>query len=338
MISIKDVALEAGVSVTTVSHVVNSTRYVAPATKEKVEKAINDLGYQPSSLARALKVKSTKTIGMLVSSSTNPFFAEVVQGVEEGCYQKGFSLILCNSGDQHERHLSYLRTLMQKRIDALVVMTKSDDEIFNEQLKRLKTLPKILLDFELSVDGCAIVDDSILGGTLAANHLLEHGFFKIGCLTGPVDHPRSRDRLKGFIEAVEVSGLSIRSDWIIADDLSAPGGYHAMKKLLQAEEQPNAVFACNDMMAIGAYRAIQERGLVVGRDISIIGYDDLELAAYLTPSLTTVHQPSFDLGLKAADILIDHLENKTELPKLLKFQPNLVVRDSVSSNQQSLKR
>lgn len=330
MISIKDVAQEAGVSVTTVSHVVNSTRFVAPATKEKVEKAIEQLGYQPSSLARALKIKSTKTIGMLVSSSTNPFFAEVVQGVEEGCYQKHYSLILCNSGDDHERHLSYLQTLLQKRIDALVVMTTSSDAIFNEKLASLKKLPKILLDFELSVDGCAIADDSILGGRLATNHLLEQGLSEIGCLIGPVEHPRSRDRYRGFIEAMQASDHAIRSDWVVSDELSAPGGYRAMQKVLEAAERPQAVFACNDMMAIGAYRAIQEKGLKVGEDISIIGYDDLELAAYLTPSLTTVHQPSFELGLKAADILIDHLENKADMPKLLQFEPSLVVRESVS--------
>ena len=333
MISIKDVAQEAGVSVTTVSHVVNSTRFVAPATKEKVEKAIQDLGYQPSSLARALKVKTTKTIGMLVSSSTNPFFAEVVQGVEEGCYQKGYSLILCNSGDQHDRHLSYLQTLMQKRIDALVVMTSSSDEIFNKKLSSLKKLPKILLDFQLGVEGCAIGDDSVLGGRLATNYLLDQGLTAIGCLTGPVDHPRSRDRHRGFIEAMEANGQPIHSEWVIADDLSAPGGYRAMQKVLNAKERPQAVFACNDMMAIGAYRAIQECGLKVGEDISIIGYDDLELAGYLTPSLTTVHQPSFELGLKAADILIDHLENKTEMPELLQFEPKLVIRESVQTKQ-----
>ncbi len=329
MISIKDVAKAAGVSVTTVSHVINSTRFVAPQTRKKVEQAVQDLGYQPSSLARALKVKSTRTIGMLVSSSTNPFFAEVVRGVEEGCFQKGYSLILCNSGDEHERHLAYLKTLMQKRIDALVVMTTSSDKIFYDKLRSLDTLPKVLLDAELGLDACAIGDDSILGGQLATNHLIEAGFKEIGCLTGPDGHPRSRDRYRGFEQAMEQSGLELRADWVASDELSAPGGYRAMLKVLEADDRPKAVFACNDMMAIGAYRAIQERGLSIPDDIAIIGYDDLELAAYLTPALTTIHQPSFELGLKAAEILIDHLDEKADMPDVIQLEPGLVERESV---------
>lgn len=314
---------------TTVSHVINSTRFVAPQTRTKVEQAVQDLGYQPSSLARALKVKSTCTIGMLVSSSTNPFFAEVVRGVEEGCFQKGYSLILCNSGDEHERHLAYLKTLMQKRIDALVVMTTSSDKVFYEKLATLEALPKVLLDAELGLDACAIGDDSILGGQLATNHLIGAGCCHIGCLTGPREHPRSRDRYRGFEQAMDKAGLEIREAWVASDELSAPGGYRAMSKLLETGDYPEAVFACNDMMAIGAYRAIQERGLSIPGDIAVIGYDNLELAGYLTPSLTTIHQPSFELGLKAADVLIGHLDNKIDMPDVIQLEPGLVERESV---------
>lgn len=330
MVSIKDVAQSAGVSVTTVSHVINATRFVAPATKIKVEQAIQDLGYQPSSLARALKINATKSIGMLVSSSTNPFFAEVVRGVEEGCFQKGYSLILCNSGDKHERHLAYLQTLMQKRIDALVVMTTSKDQIFNEKLASLEALPKILLDAEPSLEGCAIGDDSLAGGRLATNYLLGSGHREIACLTGPHDHPRSSNRYRGYIEAMKEAGLVVKEKWVQAEELTVPGGYRAMCRVFDQGGRPQAVFACNDLMAFGAYRAISERGLAIPADISIIGYDNLELSTYLNPALTTIHQPSFDLGLTAADILIDHLENKTDLPNRIQLDSNLVERESVA--------
>lgn len=329
MVSIKDVARAAGVSVSTVSHVINATRFVAPETKKNVQRAIRDLGYQPSSLARALKVNRTHTIGMLVTSSTNPFFAEVVRGVEEGCFRGGFSLILCNSGNQRGRQLAYLDTLMQKRIDALVVMTANRDPDFQQALERLEALPKVILDSEPFPNACAIGDDSVLGGRLAAGFLVDRGYAAIGCLTGPETHPRSRDRFRGFEEAMRDAGHPIRPEWIVGDDLSALGGYQAMTRMLDSGSRPRALFAFNDLMAMGAYRAIVERGLAIPDDISVVGYDDLEIAAFLVPALTTVRQPSFDLGLEAAEILIRFLENGADMPPLIQLIPELVIRDSV---------
>ena len=203
MVSIKDVARAAGVSVSTVSHVVNKTRFVAPDTRAAVEKAVSELGYQPSYLARALKSKRTRTLGMLVTSSTNPFFAEIVSGVEEGCFRAGYSLILCNSGDQPGRQLTYLQTLMQKRIDALAVMTVDRDEDFQAELDRLTSLPSAVLDSAPMPNACAVGDDSILGGKLAGEALISHGHKRIGCLTGPINHSRYVDRLTGLIQGLD---------------------------------------------------------------------------------------------------------------------------------------
>lgn len=329
MVSIKDVARVAGVSVSTVSHVINKTRFVAPETTETVEKAISELGYQPSSLARALKVKRTKTLGMLVTSSTNPFFAEVVRGVEEGCYRNGFSLILCNSGDERERQMAYLATLTQKRIDALLVMTTNSDPVFYAELGKLKDLPKVILDSEPGLDACTIGDDSVFGGRMATQFLIGCGFTQIGCLTGPEGHPRSRDRYRGFESAMKAAGRTINEDWVVPGELTAIGGYEAMNGIFESGSLPQALFAFNDLMAMGAFRAAMERGLSIPGDISIIGYDDLEIAAYLMPALTTVRQPSFDLGLNAAKVLIDHLENKADMPPVIQLTPELVIRDSV---------
>ena len=329
MVSIKDVAKAAGVSVSTVSHVINETRFVAPETKENVKQAIRELGYQPSSLARALKVNRTKTIGMLVTSGTNPFFAEVVTGVEEGCFRNGYSLILCNSGNQPGRQSTYLDTLMQKRIDALVVMTVHRDPEFQAALERLDKLPKVILDSEPFPNACAIGDDSVLGGRLAASLLIDRGYEQIGCLTGPEGHPRSLERFRGFEEAMQEAEKPVRPEWIVGDSLSALGGYRAMNRLLDGGPVPRALFAFNDLMAMGAYRAIMERGLSIPEDISMVGYDDLEIASYLVPALTTIRQPSFDLGLEAAGILIRHLERKAAIPPLIQLTPELVVRDSV---------
>ncbi|MCP3870551.1 MAG: substrate-binding domain-containing protein [Gammaproteobacteria bacterium] len=329
MSSIKDVARAAGVSVSTVSHVINETRFVALETRENVERAIRELGYQPNSLARALRSKRTKTIGMLVTSSTNPFFAEVVSGVEEECFRRGYSLILCISRDQHGRQLTYLNMLMQKRIDALVIMTVSRDPDFQQALGSLGSLPKVILDSEPFPNACAIGDDSVLGGRQATDYLIERGFREIGCLTGPQNHPRSRDRFCGFEKAMGVAEQPIKMDWIVANDLTAQGGYEAMTRILNAGPQPQAVFAFNDLMALGAYRAVMERGLSIPDDISVVGYDDLEIAKLLFPALTTIRQPSFELGLEAAQILIRHLENKVEIPPQIQLIPKLIIRNSV---------
>lgn len=331
MVSIKDVAREAGVSVSTVSHVVNQTRFVAPETRANVEDAIGMLGYQPSSLARALKMKRSHTIGMLVTNSTNPFFAEVVHGVEEGCFRNNFSLILCNSGDEPERQESYLVTLMQKQIDALLVMTTNSNAHFYAKLSELKDLPKVILDSEPGLDACTIGDDSVLGGRMATEFLIGQGFENIGCLTGPKGHPRSRDRFRGFQSAMQDAGLVVNPDWIEPGELTAQGGHDAMQNILAAGTHPDALFAFNDLMAMGAYRAIKEHGLTIPDDISVIGYDDLEVAGYLMPPLTTISQPSFELGLKAAEVLIDFLEKKVDMPPVIQFTPELVTRDSVKS-------
>lgn len=330
-ISIKDVALKAGVSVSTVSHVMNGTRFVRPETRDRVKAAMGSLGYRPSSLARALKMNRTMTIGMLVTNSTNPFFAEVVHGLEDKCFQHGYSLILCNAGDNTERQRTYLQTLLMKRIDALVVMTANTAPEFYQELRALDDFPMVVLDSDAEMEACVVGDDSVLGGRLAAQFLLDRGFRRIGFLTGPVDHPRSRDRWKGCSQAMSEAGIAMDSVLKVTGELSISGGYTAMQELLK-QGRPEALFAFNDLMAMGAYRAAAEAGLKIPTELSIIGYDDLEIASYMIPALTTIHQPSYGLGAKAAEILIEHLIKKTKLPATLTLEPRLVVRDSVAGN------
>lgn len=329
MVSIKDVARAASVSVSTVSHVINKTRFVSPEATAAVEKAIGELGYQPSYLARALKSKRTRTLGMLVTSSTNPFFAEVISGVEEGCFRAGYSLILCNCGEQPGRQGSYLETLMQKRIDGLAVMTTNRDAGFQQELDRLGAMPRVVLDSSPMRHACAIGDDSVTGGRLAAEYLLSRGHHRVACLTGPESHPRSLDRLEGFKNALKEAGHTLDPELIAAGDLSARGGYEAMHALLERGDLPTALFAFNDLMAMGAYRAVYERGLSIPGDISVIGYDDLEIAAYMAPPLTTIRQQGFELGLEAAEILIGNLETGAALPEVIRKTPELVERASV---------
>ncbi|MHA1599596.1 MAG: LacI family DNA-binding transcriptional regulator, partial [Alphaproteobacteria bacterium] len=330
--TIKDVARVACVSVSTVSHVVNRTRPVAADTASRVEQAVNDLGYRPSGVARALKGNRMRTVGMLVTSSTNPFFAEVIRGVEERCFDRGYSLILCNTGDVEPRLSSYLSTLLSKSIDGLVVMTTNVSRDFLARLDIRHGLPVIAIDTS-HIDGVSVVnDDSVSGGRMAGDFLIGRGFRRIAILAGPKEHPRSAERLQGVREAAAAWGLDLDFQVVEAAELTLSGGYCAMNDLLerkQRTERCEAVFCINDLIAAGALCALAERGLSVPDDISVMGYDDIELAAFTVPPLTTIRQPASGIGRRAADMLIDRLQTGDTQTQDERLPPMLIQRKSV---------
>ncbi|GAB5471606.1 MAG: ribose operon transcriptional repressor RbsR [Rhodospirillales bacterium] len=323
-------ARAAGVSVTTVSHVFNQTRPVAEETQRRVRATIEQLGYQPSVLARALRGEKTGSIGMLVTSSTNPVFAEVIKGVEQRCFERGYSLILCNTGDDRERLNRHLKTLLQKRIDGLVVMTTNADLRFFDDLREHRGLMMVAIDAEDLEEVPVVKDDSTRGGALAADYLLGRGFRKLAAIAGPAAHPRAEQRLQGFVQALREAGQDEAALFIVRSDMTLADGAAAMRRLLhQAERRPDAVFCMNDLSAIGALHAAREAGLAVPDDISLIGYDDIEMAAYCAPPLTTVRQPTLDIGRTAADRLIGLVEGAESGSAVVALPPELIERQSV---------
>lgn len=330
MVTIRDVAREAGVSMSTVSHVVNATRFVAPETEQLVRAAIERLGYTPNGIARALKGNRTRTLGMIVTASSNPFFAHVIHGLETVSSDRGYSLILCNTDDEPGKQIRAFEALHNRRIDGLAVMTSNADPGFLDDVQvRAPDLPLLLLDTDPRPGACTVTDDSVMGGRLAARLLAERGFRRIACITGPGRHPRSRARLAGFVEELGKAGLTLDPARLREADLTIAGGYAAAADLLDAGDAPDAIFAFNDLMAAGVLRAAAERGLTVPDRLSVLGYDDIELAAYLTPPLSTIRQSAGLLGARAAELLIDHLEDGRPLPDLLSLPPDLVLRASV---------
>ena len=331
MSTIKDVAREAGVSVTTVSHVVNATRAVAPETHARVSAVIHRLGYRPSGIARALKANRTHAIGMLVTTSANPFFAEVIRGVEEGCFKRGYTLILGNTGDVSERLGAYWRTLAARRIDGLIVMTTNAAPEFFDRLAEDERLPVVALDTADDRADAVINDDSILGGRIAGRYLLDRGFRRIACITGPANHPRSAVRLDGFRSVLGEAGIALDADLMVESDLTVAGGFRAFTTLAERPGGlPEALFCINDMLAMGALCAANERGIAVPRDLSVMGYDDSEFSAYTAPPLTTVRQPAFEMGEAAARAIIAFLDSGAPMPRLTALPPSLVERKSVS--------
>ncbi|MDU4943520.1 MAG: ribose operon transcriptional repressor RbsR [Mixta calida] len=326
----KDVARLAGVSTSTVSHVINNNRFVSEAIREKIEAAIRELNYAPSALARSLKINQTHTIGMLLTASSNPFYAEVVRGVENSCYERGYSLVLCNTEGDEDRMNRSLETLLQKRVDGLLIMCTESHLPSADILTRYPGIPSVMMDWApFEGDSDIIQDNSLLGGELAAGYLIDRGYRRIACIAGPLDKTPARLRLEGFKKAMAAAGLSLPPEYIVNGDFEFQGGYNGMNALLVCKTRPQAVFTSNDAMAVGAYHALYQAGLRIPEDMAIMGYDDIELARYMTPPLTTIHQPKDELGELAIDTLIHRLKTPGASQQRLVLTPELIERQSV---------
>lgn len=330
MATMKDIARIAGVSTSTVSHVINKSRYVSDDIANRVLKVAADLNYAPSALARSLKVNRTHTFGMLMTSSTNPFFGEVVKGVERCCYQKGYNLILCNTEGDHERMKTSIDTLLQKRVDGLIIMCPSFTDNELQILERYPDIPTVIMDWGPVPFSCdKIQDNSLRGGYIATKYLIDSGHKSIGCITGPLDHHQATVRYQGFKQAMDDANLPIQQEWVCHGDFFCQGGYDAFKELATHSPLPSALFVCNDMMAMGVLKAAHELNIRIPKDISIIGYDDIHIAHFMTPPLTTIHQPKYRLGQAAVETLIKRLARPGESDSIIELEPTLVERDSV---------
>ncbi|MEG3109338.1 MULTISPECIES: ribose operon transcriptional repressor RbsR [unclassified Pantoea] len=325
----KDVARRAGVSTSTVSHVINNNRFVSEGVREKVERVIRELNYAPSALARSLKINQTHTIGMLLTASSNPFYAEVVRGVEDSCYERGYSLILCNTAGDEQRMNRSLETLLQKRVDGLLIMCTESHLPSADILNRYPSIPTVMMDWApFEGRGDIIQDNALLGGELATQHLIDSGYTQIACIAGPLDKTPARMRLEGYQNAMAKNGLDILPGYIVKGDFEFQGGYNAMIELLALETPPQAVFTSNDAMAVGVYHALYQAGLQIPQDMAVMGYDDIELARYLSPPLSTIHQPKNELGELAIDTLIHRLRDPDVSQQTLVLTPELIVRGS----------
>jgi LacI family transcriptional regulator len=331
MATIKDVALRAGVSVTTVSHVVNDTRHVSAKGRERVELAIRELGYVPNAMARSLKSNTTSTLGMLIPNSSNPYFAEIVRIVEDRCFGAGYTLVLCNTDDEPRRQSVYLQVLAERRIDGLIVVSTGDDDSLVTQLQGLR-IPTVLVDREIADPSCDLVETAHMqGGLLAVRHLLSLGHKRIACLGGPEGLTPSEQRIEGWRMALAEAGNTPNADALLwRGAFTSQSGYEAMHAILRTEHPPSAVFVCNDLMAIGALRAAHESGVHVPDELSIVGFDDIELSAYTSPPLTTVAQPKERIGALAVDMLLERVSGKRRDARKVVLQPELRVRASTA--------
>ncbi len=332
MATMKDIARLAGVSTSTVSHVINKSRFVSEDISKRVNDAASQLNYTPSALARSLKINRTQTLGMLVTTSTNPFFGEVVKGVERSCYQEGYNLILCNTEGDNERMRQSINTLLQKRVDGLILMCSSLEGERIDIFEKYPDIPIVVMDWgPMLFTSDKIQDNSLRGGYLAAKHLIDNNHRQIGCITGPLVKHQAQMRYEGYKRAMIESGLEFNADWIIEADFECEGGYEAFQKMKAKGPLPSAIFVSNDMMAMGVINAASEHGIRIPEDLSIIGYDDIHISKFMTPALTTIHQPKYRLGQAAVEAVLAKVKNPDNVSQVVQLEPTLVIRSTVKN-------
>jgi LacI family transcriptional regulator len=328
MITVKDVARKAGVSTATVSHVINETRFVSKELRARVYQAMETLDYRPNAIARSLRRRKTQNIGMIVPDIAYPFLAEVARGVEDKGFVLGYNAILCESNSDLEREATCIEILRAKQVDGIVFVAAGESSSHVQALVA-QGMPVVLCDRELAgVAADTVIADNAGSGHQATAHLIRLGHRRIGCIAGPPDMRIGHERVDGYKRALKEHGIPVDEDLVVRGDFRCRGGYEAMRELLALDECPTAVFACNDLMAMGAICAASKRRLRIPEDIAIVGCDDIALAAFTNPSLTTVAQPKHEMGAAAVDMLVGRIADRSESPTKRVLPTELVIRDS----------
>jgi LacI family transcriptional regulator len=305
--TIGDVAHRAGVSTATVSRVLAGLGRARPETRARVLDAARELGYRPSGVARSLKLRTTQTLGLIITDIENPFFPQLVRAVEDVAREHGFALLLCNATDDPDREASYLDLLVDRRVDGVVIAVSGLGARYREWLAE-PPLPVVLVNTVApGLPHPGIASDNVDGGRQAAAHLLELGHRRLGVLTAGARNADAPARLAGIRRAVEERGLDPDSIAVVVGESGVGGGESALCRLLDTAPETTGVLAYNDLMAIGAMRAIRASGRTVPGDMSVVGFDDVAIAAYTDPPLTTVAQAIGELGRLAVEHLVERI-------------------------------
>ena len=326
-----DVAREAGGSLQTVSRAINDKNEISAQTKRKVLAVVERLGFRPSGIARSLATRRTASVGLVVPDITNPFFSEIARGVEDVAYAHAYNVFLCNSDEEIRREKAVLDSLLEKQVDGLVLFSSRLDQ--KELLDRLRYFSSVVLvnrEIDVALEGVrTIMIEDESSAHKAVDYFFSQGRTKIGYLAGPERSDSNRKRYQGYVAALQKNHLQVDPELIYQcekPDISS--GEQAARKLLQARADINALFAFNDLIAVGALQASQKIGCRVPQDIAIIGCDDIPLASLVTPALSTLHIGKREVGIAAMQILMALIQADHPIPMKTIFQSELVLRGS----------
>jgi LacI family transcriptional regulator len=334
-VTIGQVAERAGVSISTVSRVLNDLDRVHPQTRQRVLTVVRELRYQPSALARGLAIQRTQMLGFVIPTLSDPFYLDIVRGVEEAAAAASHNLLVVSQFSARDDR-RYLQLFDQRQVDGMVLVGVA---VPPEELARLAAqgFPVAVLQQEVGDGVFTFLADNYGGARDLAEHLLGLGYRHIAYIAGSDHTPDNAERLRGLKDALAAHGLSLPEACVAQGDYSRKSGYRAMQRLLAQGPRPEAVFAANDQMALDAVLAIRDHGLRVPEDVAVVGFDDISLAAYVTPPLTTVRQPAFDLGYRAARAVLGALQEPVA-PQRVVLPTQLVVRQSCGSALRSGRR
>jgi LacI family transcriptional regulator/LacI family purine nucleotide synthesis repressor len=324
-----------------VSRVLNNTAPVKKSTRDRVTELINKYQFQPNALARSLFKKETGMIGVILPDITNPFFPEVLAGLDQEARSKGYTFFLCDTVstngypvEQYVRESQYLSILLEKQVDGIIMLggrinlVKPSADLVNEVVEVSKRVPLLLINGNLPGESMnRVYADEKEGAELATQHLIDLGHRDIAFVGGYRNMSNTLQRIKSFIKTMEKNSLKIRKEWILDGGFSVESGKLFLNQLLELPERPTAIFCANDLVAIGVMKAANKAGLRVPQDLSLVGFDDIPNASYSIPELTTVSLKCYDVGRNAA-IQLHHMITKNKVGKNTKIKPELIVRES----------
>jgi LacI family transcriptional regulator len=334
--TLKNIAQKLGISITTVSRGLAGYDDVAAETRQRIQETADALGYQPNLIARRLQKQRTDTLGFIMPTFgprfSDPFFSEFIAGIgNEAAEQEYDLLVSTHAPESKEEKLAYTRATQRGWVDGLIIIRTREDDSRIHQLHKHNFPFVVFGRADMPFEFPFIDEDGITGMQLLVQHLADLGHKRIGFMTPPAGLMFSRYRLQGYQAAMAANQLPVMPDWIVEGDLTQKGGVEAMKQLLTVPSRVTAVVCGNDLMAMGAINQIQREGLTVGKDIAVVGFDDIPSAAYVNPPLTTIHQPIYDIGRQACAMLIDLVNGRTLQNPHVLLTPTLVVRASSSS-------
>jgi LacI family transcriptional regulator len=327
MTTIAKVAELAGVSVSTVSHVMNKTRYVSAEKVNRIQEAAEALGYIPNTLARSLKISSTGTVGLAISAISNQYFSDIICAIEAECSRRNLTVFLCDTQDDPEREFAIVRQLHQRRVDG-IILAPSDDPRKSLDYLFERRLPCALVDRLPDDRFDQIGLDNVAAITELVDHAASFGHSRIGFITGHPGFTTTMERIEAFRAAVEARGLKPLAQLVEDGSKTTDHAARSAHALLSLPEPPTAIIACNNLSMIGLMRAVRERQLHIPSDLSVLGIDDFEWADYFEPRLTLMAQPCAELGREAADLLIKRIGSPDRLPRTVRLKPALRMRES----------